>query len=73
MEGITKGNKGNLGGDGSVHNLDCGFMVHAYVKIDHVIHLIVYSLLYVNYISIKRLKKLQMQTKTPLPSLPPHK
>ena len=40
MEGITKGNKGNLGGDGSVHNLDCGFMVHAYLKIDHVIHLI---------------------------------
>jgi len=40
MEGITKGNKENLGVEGSVHDLDCGFMVHTYVKIDHVVCLI---------------------------------
>lgn len=40
MEGITKGNKRNLKGDGSVHDLDCGFMVHTYVKTDHVVYLI---------------------------------
>lgn len=40
MEGITKGDKETIGGDGQVHYLDCGagYMLLTCVEVDQTVH-----------------------------------